>query len=93
MCPCRLFEENGRRHFMTKRFDRLDGGGKLHMQSLCGMAHYDFNQAGAYGQSKALQVIRRLGLPMTTIEEQFRRMVFNIIAREIRMITSRTSPF
>lgn len=81
MCPCRLFEENGRRHFMTKRFDRLDGGGKLHMQSLCGMAHYDFNQAGAYGYEQALQVIRRLGLPMTTIEEQFRRMVFNIIAR------------
>ncbi len=81
MSPCRLFEENGRRHFMTKRFDRLDGGGKLHMQSLCGMAHYDFNQAGAYGYEQALQVIRRLGLPMTAIEEQFRRMVFNIVAR------------
>ncbi|MCX6179020.1 MAG: HipA domain-containing protein [Chlorobiales bacterium] len=81
MSQCRLFEENGRRHFMTKRFDRLDGGGKLHMQSLCGMAHYDFNQAGAYGYEQALQVIRRLGLPMATIEEQFRRMVFNIVAR------------
>ena len=81
MSPCRLFEENGRRHFMTKRFDRLDGGGKLHMQSLCGMAHYDFNQAGAYGYEQALQVIRRLGLPMAAIEEQFRRMVFNIVAR------------
>jgi serine/threonine-protein kinase HipA len=79
--PCRLFEENGRRHFMTKRFDRLDGGGKLHMQSLCGMAHFDFNQAGAYGYEQALQVIRRLGLPMAAIEEQFRRMVFNIVAR------------
>lgn len=53
MSPCRLFEENGRRHFMTKRFDRLDGGGKLHMQSLCGMAHYDFNLAGAYGYEVA----------------------------------------
>lgn len=81
MSPCRLFEENGRRHFMTKRFDRLDGGGKLHMQSLCGLAHYDFNQAGAYGYEQALQVIRRLGLPMATVEEQFRRMVFNIVAR------------
>lgn len=81
MSPCRLFEENGRRHFMTKRFDRLDGGGKLHMQSLCGMAHYDFNQAGAYGYEQALQVIRRLELPMAAIEEQFRRMVFNIVAR------------
>lgn len=81
MSPCRLFEENGRRHFMTKRFDRLDGGDKLHMQSLCGMAHYDFNQAGAYSYEQALQVIRRLKLPMAAIEEQFRRMVFNIIAR------------
>jgi serine/threonine-protein kinase HipA len=81
MSPSRLFEENGRRHFMTKRFDRLDGGGKLHMQSLCGMAHYDFNQAGAYGYEQALQVIRRLGLPMAAVEEQFRRMVFNIVAR------------
>lgn len=81
MSPSRLFEENGRRHFMTKRFDRLDGGGKLHMQSLCGMAHYDFNQVGAYGYEQALQVIRRLGLPMAAVEEQFRRMVFNIVAR------------
>ncbi len=81
MSPCRLFEEDGRRHFMTKRFDRLEGGVKLHMQSLCGMAHYDFNQAGTYGYEQALQVIRRLGMPMATIEEQFRRMVFNIVAR------------
>ena len=81
MNTCRLYEENGRRHFMTKRFDRLDGGGKLHMQSLCGIAHYDFNQAGAYGYEQALQVIRRLELPMAAIEEQFRRMVFNIVAR------------
>ncbi len=81
MTPCRLFEENGRRHFMTKRFDRLEDGGKLHMQSLCGMAHYDFNRAGAYGYEQALQVIRRLGLPMASVEEQFRRMVFNIVAR------------
>ena len=79
--PCELFEENGRRHFMTKRFDRLDGGEKLHMQSLCGLAHYDFNQAGAYGYEQALQVIRRIGLPMAALEEQFRRMAFNIIAR------------
>lgn len=81
MNPCRLLEENGRRHFMTRRFDRLPGGGKLHMQSLCALAHYDFNQAGAYGYEQALQVIRRLGLPMSTVEEQFRRMAFNMVAR------------
>ena len=45
---CRLFEENSRLHFMTRRFDRLAGGGKLHMQSLCALAHYDFNLTGAY---------------------------------------------
>ena len=78
---CRLFEENGRRHFMTRRFDRLAGGEKLHMQSLCALAHYDFNMAGAYAYEQALLVIRQLGLPMRAIEEQFRRMVFNIIAR------------
>jgi serine/threonine-protein kinase HipA len=81
MSECRLFEENGRRHFMTRRFDRLAGGEKLHMQSLCALAHYDFNLAGAYGYEQALLVIRQLGLPMQAIEQQFRRMVFNIVAR------------
>ncbi len=78
---CRLLEENGRRHFMTRRFDRLAGGEKLHMQSLCALAHFDFNLAGAYSYEQALLVIRQLGLPMQAIEEQFRRMVFNIVAR------------
>ena len=78
---CRLFEENGRRHFMTRRFDRLADGEKLHMQSLCALAHYDFNMAGAYGYEQALLVMRQLGLPMQAIEQQFRRMVFNIVAR------------
>jgi serine/threonine-protein kinase HipA len=81
MNHCRLLEENDRRHFMTRRFDRLADGGKLHMQSLCAMAHYDFNMAGAYAYEQALLVIRQLGLGMDAVEEQFRRMVFNIIAR------------
>ena len=81
MSECRLLEENGRRHFMTRRFDRLDGGGKLHLQSLGALAHYDFNLAGAYGYEQALQVMRKLGLPISAIEEQFRRMAFNVIAR------------
>ncbi len=81
MNECRLLEENGRRHFMTRRFDRRADGGKLHMQSLCAMAHYDFNMAGAYAYEQALMVIRRLGLGMDALQEQFRRMVFNIIAR------------
>ena len=78
---CRLFEENGRRHFMTRRFDRLADGRKLHMQSLCALAHFDFNVAGAYSYEQALMVIRQLGLPMSVIEQQFRRMAFNIVAR------------
>jgi serine/threonine-protein kinase HipA len=78
---CRLFKENGRSHFMTRRFDRRAGGEKLHMQSLCAMAHYDFNMAGAYSYEQALLVMRQLQLPMQAIEQQFRRMVFNIVAR------------
>ncbi|MFV8816769.1 type II toxin-antitoxin system HipA family toxin [Haliea sp. E17] len=78
---CRLFEENGRQHFMTRRFDRRPGGEKLHMQSLCALAHYDFNMAGAYSYEQALLVMRQLELPMAAIEQQFRRMAFNIVAR------------
>ena len=81
MAPCRLLEENGRHHFMTRRFDRTPDGAKLHMQSLGALAHFDFNQAGAYSYEQALAVIRQLGLPMAAIEEQFRRMAFNVVAR------------
>jgi serine/threonine-protein kinase HipA len=66
---------------MTLRFDRLAGGEKLHMQSLCALAHFDFNQAGAYAYEQAILTIRQLRLPMEAVEEQFRRMVFNIMAR------------
>lgn len=78
---CRLLEEGGRRHFMTRRFDRLDDGSKLHMQSLGALAHFDYNHAGAYSYEQALLVIRQLGLPMAALEEQFRRMLFNVVAR------------
>jgi serine/threonine-protein kinase HipA len=81
MSECRLLEEGGRRHFMTRRFDRLADGDKLHMQSLGALAHFDFNQAGAHAYEQALLVIRQLSLPMAAVEEQFRRMVFNVIAR------------
>lgn len=81
MTECRLLEEGGRRHFMTRRFDRPDGGGRLHMQSLGAMAHLDFEQAGAHGYEQAFLVMRRLGLTMDDIEQQFRRMVFNLVAR------------
>jgi serine/threonine-protein kinase HipA len=81
MAECRLLEENGRRHFMTRRFDRLEGGAKVHMQSLAALAHFDFNNPMAHSYEQALTVIRRLGLSMDDLEEQFRRMVFNVVAR------------
>lgn len=81
MSESRLLEENGRAHFMTKRFDRVDGR-KLHMQSLCGIAHFDFNQAGAYSYEQAFTVMRKLRLSKAEAAEQYRRMVFNIIARD-----------
>lgn len=81
MMECRLLTENGRSHFMTRRFDRTDRGGKIHMQSLGAMEHFDFKRAGAYSYEQALRTLRRLGLPMESIEEQFRRMAFNIMGR------------
>ncbi len=81
MSECRIFEENGRHHFMTRRFDRLAEGEKLHMQSLGALAHYDYNLAGAYAYEQTLLIVRKFGLPMRAIEEIFRRMTFNIIAR------------
>ena len=81
MTDCRLLEEKGRRHFMTRRFDRDTGGQKLHMQSLGAIAHYDFNLAGAYGYEQAFDVMNRLRLTKAEKVEQFRRMVFNVVAR------------
>jgi serine/threonine-protein kinase HipA len=82
MSECRLLEEHGRAHFMTKRFDRVDGN-KLHMQSLCGIAHYDFNLVGAYSYEQAFAVMRKLRLSKADAAEQYRRMIFNIIARDL----------
>jgi serine/threonine-protein kinase HipA len=80
MTPCFLMYENGRAHFVTQRFDRrLDG--KVHMLSLCGMAHFDFNMAGAYSYEQAFQVMRQLRLPYTAAEQLYRRMLFNVVAR------------
>jgi serine/threonine-protein kinase HipA len=81
MSDCRLLEENGRAHFMTRRFDRTSGGKKLHMLSLGAMAHLDFNAAGAHGYEQALHTIRTLDIGMDALEDQFRRMVFNVVAR------------
>ena len=81
MSDCRLLEENGRAHFMTRRFDRGPAGEKFHMQSLCAMGHFDFNQAGAYSYEQAFQTARRLQLPQPDLTELYRRALFNILAR------------
>ncbi|MDO8966800.1 type II toxin-antitoxin system HipA family toxin [Algoriphagus sp.] len=81
MNECRLLEENGRAHFMTKRFDRTDDGGKIHMQSLCGLRHFDFNQVGVYSYEQVFETMRMLRLPYPDAEQLFVRMVFNVLAR------------
>ena len=81
MTECRLLEESGRAHFMTRRFDRDIQGGKIHMQSLCALGHYDFNAAGEYGYEQALSVIQRLNLGHAVMRQMYRRMLFNVLAR------------
>jgi len=77
---CRLLEENSRAHFLIRRFDR-ENNEKVHMQSLCGVAHYDFNNPGAYSYEQAFAVMRRLRLSKADAVQQYRRMVFNVVAR------------
>jgi serine/threonine-protein kinase HipA len=81
MKECRLLEDGGRRHFMTRRFDRTDSGRRLHMQSLAALGHLDFNLPGANSYEQAFQMIGRLGLGRAAVEQQFLRMVFNVVAR------------
>ncbi|MBL7007684.1 MAG: type II toxin-antitoxin system HipA family toxin [Planctomycetes bacterium] len=81
MRPCRLLHENGRSHFMTRRFDRAEGGGKLHMQTLGALAHFDFHDAGAHAYEQAFRVVRQLELRPADLEQLFLRMVFNVVAR------------
>lgn len=81
MAECRLLEENKRAHFMTKRFDRPGTNRKLHMQTLCGLAHYDFNAPGAYSYEQTFQVMRQLRVPYADAEQLFIRMAFNVMAR------------
>lgn len=81
MTECRLLEENGRAHFMTRRFDREDGEIKHHIQTLCAMQHYDFNDVNSYSYEQLFQTMRLLRLTYPEAEQLFRRMVFNVIAK------------
>ena len=81
MSECRLLKEGGRAHFMTRRFDRTRSNQKLHMQSLCGLSHLDYRMAGAYGYEQTFSAIQQLALGYPVLSQMFRRMVFNIVAR------------
>lgn len=81
MQPCRLLEEGGRAHFMTRRFDRTDTGERRHLQSLCALGHHDFNNPGATSYEQAFQVMGRLHLTYPERRQQFLRMAFNVMAR------------
>ena len=81
MAECRLLHEGNRSHFMTRRFDRDTEGQKQHMQSLAAMSHLDHQLPGAHSYEQAMQVIQTLNMPMSALEQQFRRMIFNVLAR------------
>lgn len=84
MHECRLLEESGRAHFMTRRFDREVVNGrtiKHHVQTLCAMDHLDFKQRATHTYAQLLMVVSRLGLGDAALEQIFRRMAFNVMAR------------
>jgi len=80
MMPSQLLEENGRAHFMTQRFDR-EANQKHHIQTLCALQHYDFNDVLSYSYEQLFQAMRLLRLPYPQAQQMFRRMVFNVLAR------------
>ena len=79
MTECRLLHENNRAHFMTRRFDRQNGE-KVHMQTLCGLTHSDYNVRNSCSYEQAFAYMRQLYLPYPQAEEFYRRMVFNVVA-------------
>ena len=81
MAECRLLEEHGRRHFMTKRFDRRDDGDKIHVQTFAALEHFPFTGERVHSYEQVFGTIRKLCLGRDTTEQQFRRMVFNVTAR------------
>jgi serine/threonine-protein kinase HipA len=81
MTECRLLEENNRAHFMTKRFDRASNNDKFHVQSFCAIMHYDFNEITAYSYEQLFETMRSMLLPYPDAEQLFRRMVFNVMAK------------
>lgn len=81
MMPSRLLEENGRAHFMTRRFDREEGDVKHHVQTFCALKHFDYNLVNSFSYEQLFQCMRELKLTYADAEQMFRRMVFNVVAR------------
>ena len=81
MMPCQLLKENSRAHFMTKRFDREGSYTKHHVQTFCAIKHFDYNRITSYSYEQLFQTMRELKLTYAEAEQMFRRMVFNVIAR------------
>jgi len=79
MSESRLLEEGGRAHFMTKRFDRR-GNDKVHVQSLCGLMHLDFNAPYVHGYEQYLRAVLELKLGAPALEQAWLRCVFNVAA-------------
>ncbi|MDR3205487.1 MAG: type II toxin-antitoxin system HipA family toxin [Candidatus Methanoplasma sp.] len=90
MSECRLLKTKNGTHFLTKRFDRI-GSEKVHMQTLCAMAHYDFTKPGIHSYEQLFSVMRRIGLPAADAEQMFRRVAFNVIMRNNDDHTKNTS--
>ncbi len=81
MMPSRLFEENGRAHFMTMRFDREGGSAKHHIQTFCAMKHFDYNLVTSFSYEQLFQTMRELKLTYADAEQMYRRMIFNVMAQ------------
>lgn len=81
MMPSKLLQENGRAHFMTKRFDRDENNTKHHVQTFCALKHFDFNEVNSFSYEQLFQTMRELNLNYADAEQMYRRMVFNVLAR------------
>jgi len=80
MMPCHLLDEGPRRHFTTRRFDRI-GNNKIHVQTLGAIAHVDYKMPGSFSYAELFGIARQLRLPAVDAEQLLRRLIFNLVAR------------
>ena len=79
MTECRILEENGRQHFMTRRFDRGSDGSKRFVQTFAALAHFDYYESGHHSYEELFRLMRQLEIPTPVVEQQFRRVIFNLV--------------